>query len=47
MSVNRFLLIGIINYKHWSAVFTYRNEKIRIISVRHSRKKEIEIYEGK
>ena len=43
----RFLLIGIINNKHWSAVFTNRNEKIRIISVRRSRKNEIEIYESK
>jgi uncharacterized DUF497 family protein len=41
----RFLLIGMIDGKHWSAVVTYRNEKIRIISVRRSRKEEVELYE--
>jgi len=42
----RYLLIGNIAGKHWSAVVTYRNDKIRIISVRRSRKEEIEIYES-
>ena len=42
----RFLVIGKIQNKHWSGVVTYRNDKIRIISVRRSRKKEIEIYES-
>ena len=42
----RFLVIGLIGRKHWSAVVTYRNGKIRLISVRHSRKKEVELYEG-
>lgn len=42
----RFLAIGKISEKHWSGVITYRTEKIRIISVRRSRKEEIEIYEG-
>ena len=42
----RFLVIGKINNKHWSAITTYRNNKTRIISVRRSRKKEIEIYES-
>jgi len=41
----RFLLIGIIDDKHWSAVITYRGENIRIISVRRSRKEEVELYE--
>jgi len=41
----RFLLIGMIDGKHWSAVVTYRAEKIRIISVRRSRKEEVELYE--
>mgnify|MGYP003969721045 CR=1 FL=1 len=40
-----FLVIGLIGAKHWSAVITYRNEYIRLISVRRSRKKEIELYE--
>jgi uncharacterized protein len=42
----RFLVIGIIGDKHWSGIITYRNERVRIISVRRSRKEEIEIYEG-
>jgi uncharacterized DUF497 family protein len=43
----RFLVIGKISEKHWSGVITYRSAKVRIISVRHSRKEEIEIYEDK
>ena len=42
----RFLVIGKISAKHWSAIITYRSEKVQIISVRRSRKEEIEIYEG-
>ena len=42
----RFLIIGTIGRKHWSAVITYRQDRIRIISVRRSRKEEVEIYEG-
>ena len=42
----RFLMIGKISDKYWSCTFTYRNEKIRIISVRRSRKEEIDIYES-
>ena len=41
----RFLLIGKIRGKHWSAVVTYREGKVRIISVRRSRKEEVELYE--
>ena len=42
----RFVVIGMVSGKHWSGVITYRGEKIRIISVRRSRKEEIEIYES-
>lgn len=42
----RFLVIGKISERHWSAVITYRCENIRIISVRRSRKEEVEIYES-
>ena len=42
----RYLVIGMISGKHWSGVITYRGEKIRIISVRQSRKEEVEIYES-
>ena len=42
----RFLVIGKIDGKHWSGVITYWGEKVRIISVRRSRKEEVEFYEG-
>ena len=42
----RFLAVGMIGAGHWTAVYTYRNERVRIISVRRSRKQEIEHYEG-
>jgi uncharacterized DUF497 family protein len=42
----RFLVIGMIDGKHWSGIITYRGENIRIISVRRSRKEEVDIYEG-
>ncbi|MGZ6203265.1 MAG: BrnT family toxin [Thermodesulfobacteriota bacterium] len=42
----RYLVIGKISEKYWSAVVTYRGEKIRIISVRRSRKEEVDVYES-
>ena len=42
----RFLVIGKIAAKHWAGVITYRNENVRIISVRRARSEEIEIYES-
>jgi len=42
----RSMLIGKIKGKHWSAVFTIRDEKIRIISIRRSRTKEVNAYEN-
>ncbi len=42
----RILVIGLIGLKHWSAVITYRNRAIRLISVRRSRKREVELYES-
>ncbi len=42
----RFALIGKIGDKHWSAVVTYREGRIRLISVRRSRRKEVELYES-
>ena len=42
----RFILIGQISDTHWSTIITYRGEKIRIISMRRSRREEIEIYES-
>lgn len=43
---SRSLVIGKIAGKHWSGVIAYRGESIRIISVRRSRKEEVDIYEG-
>ena len=42
----RYVIIGKIAGKHWSGVFTYRGETIRVISVRRSRKEEVEHYES-
>lgn len=42
----RFICIGKIGDKHWSAVITYRSEMIRIISVRRSRDVEVNYYEN-
>lgn len=42
----RFLVVGLIGRKHWSAVVTYRNGIIRLISVRRSRKREVDLYES-
>ncbi|MCH7508910.1 MAG: BrnT family toxin [Proteobacteria bacterium] len=42
----RFIVIGQINAKHWSAVITYRGDDIRIISVRRSREEEVIWYES-
>lgn len=42
----RFLVIGRIKDKYWSAAITYRGRNIRIISVRRSRVEEVTIYEG-
>jgi uncharacterized protein len=42
----RFLVVGRIRGQHWSAVCVKRGERIRIISVRRSRKEEIEAYES-
>lgn len=42
----RFMLIGKIGGKHWSAIITYRQTKIRLISVRRSRTNEVNLYES-
>ena len=41
----RFVVIGIIKGKCWTAVITYRDKAVRIISVRRSRAKEVDIYD--
>ena len=42
----RWLITGRIGERRWSAVITYRQNRIRIISVRRSRQEEVAIYEG-
>lgn len=42
----RWLVIGKIEDKHWSAVVTRRGENIRLISVRRARDEEVAIYES-
>ncbi len=42
----RFLAVGQIDGKHWSAVITYRGSRIRLISVRRARTEEVALYES-
>ena len=42
----RWMVIGQIDGRCWSAVVTYRDEYVRIISVRRARENEVAIYEG-
>ena len=42
----RFLVVGQMSGKHWSAVITYRGENIRLISVRRARAEEVALYES-
>ena len=42
----RWIAMARVEQKYWSAVFTFRGERIRIISVRRSREKEIALYES-
>jgi uncharacterized DUF497 family protein len=42
----RWLVVGQIDGKHWSVVVTYREQRVRIISARRSRKEEVALYEG-
>ena len=42
----RYLIIGLIDSRHWSAAITYREGRTRIISVRRSRTEEVALYES-
>ena len=42
----RWVVVGRVAGKHWSAVIARRNDDIRLISVRRSRDEEVAIYEG-
>jgi len=43
---DRFLVLGQIDLKNYTAIITYRGTNIRIISVRRSRTKEVKLYES-
>ena len=42
----RFLVLGKIDSKNYTAIITYKDKNIRIISVRRSRNKEKKLYES-
>ena len=42
----RYLVIGLIDEKHWSVVITYRGINVRLISVRRARTEEAILYES-
>ena len=42
----RYLVIGLIDGKPWSAVITYRGANVRLISVRRARTEEVALYES-
>ena len=42
---DRGIMIGKIQNKLWTAIYTVRGDAIRIISARHARKKEAKLYE--
>ncbi len=42
----RTMVIGKIKDKLWTAIVTSRGHKIRIISIRRSREKEVKLYES-
>ena len=42
----RYLVVAKLYEKYWAGIITYREDKIRIISVRRARPNEVEIYES-
>ena len=43
----RHIVIGRIGAQYWSCVVPYRDGRVRVISARRARPKEIRLYEGK
>jgi uncharacterized DUF497 family protein len=43
----RWLAVGRIGGRHWTAVYTMRDGAVRIISVRRARGDEIDAYQGR
>jgi uncharacterized DUF497 family protein len=44
---DRWIVIGSVHEKVWVAVYTIRDDTVRIISVRRAREKEVKLYEEK
>jgi uncharacterized protein len=44
---NRWIVIGMVAGRVWTAIYTLRGGVARIISVRRAREKEVQLYEGK
>lgn len=42
----RYLVTGVVEGSHWTAICTDRGPKVRIISFRRAHKREEELYEG-
>lgn len=42
----KWLVIGRIDGRHWSALVAYREGRTRIISVQRSREEEVAVYES-
>jgi len=40
------MVIGQIGRKYWSGIITYRDDAVRLISVRRSREDEVGLYES-
>lgn len=43
----RWIVIGMIAGRHWTAVVTIREQRVRLISARRARAKEVAIYESR
>lgn len=43
----RLVIVGTIGARVWAAVVTYREGRVRIISVRRARQREVELYESR
>ena len=43
---SRYMIIAVLDNRHWSAIVTYRNQNVRLISVRRSRQEEVKLYES-
>jgi len=42
----RWMIVARIDEQVWAAIVTYRDDKVRLISVRKARKDEVRLYEG-